>query len=146
MLDTQRESDLFCGIMSYCKDVAFEDIVSDENLIMDRADNNESLENLLFEYGLFRFMYEAFKINHPKDNNESRKPHKKDRAQIRKDILKMPLGDVLDIFKDGLETAQIHNAGICAILTYAKTINELEEIIGGLIDLDEETDNLLTEG
>lgn len=65
MMDEQKEWDLFRHIMSYNKDVAFEDIVGDENLIRDRADDNEALENLIFEYGLFHFVEEAYKVHHP---------------------------------------------------------------------------------
>ena len=65
MMDIQRDSDLFCQIMSYSKDVAFEDIVGDEILLRERADDNEGLENLIFEYGLFKFVEEAFEMRHP---------------------------------------------------------------------------------
>lgn len=70
MLDTTKETDLFLVIMEHCNDLAFEDIVGDEILIRDRADNNEALENLIFEYGLLYFVEEAFKVKHPELNNE----------------------------------------------------------------------------
>ena len=59
------ESDLFTGIFTYCKDLVFEDTVQDEILIRERADENESLENLIFEYGLVSFVDSAFAITHP---------------------------------------------------------------------------------
>lgn len=61
----KNESDLFMGIFTFCKDFTFNDVKRDENAIRKIADDNESLENLIFEYGLFHFVEEAYKVHHP---------------------------------------------------------------------------------
>lgn len=69
----------------------------------------------------------------------------KTREQIKKDVLAMPIGDILDHLKEGMETANKHG-DICATVLFATQINFLETLVGTFVDLDEETDNLFTEG
>jgi len=69
----------------------------------------------------------------------------KDRGQIRKDILAMPIGDILNEIKDSMDLAN-RCGDICATVSFANEINVLNEIIDGLVTVDEETDGLITEG
>ena len=69
----------------------------------------------------------------------------KSRAQIRKDILVKPIGDIIDKFKDSMDLAN-RSGDICATVSFANQINALNEVVDLLMVVDEETDNLLTEG
>ena len=69
----------------------------------------------------------------------------KDIGQIRKDILAMPIGDILNEIKDAMDLTN-RCGDICATVNFANEINVLNEIIDGLVTVDEETDGLITEG
>lgn len=65
MLDVKRESDLFCKIYSHCRDLEFEDMVQDEILLQERANEDATLKDTIFEYGLFHFVENSFGSKHP---------------------------------------------------------------------------------
>lgn len=65
MFNVQRESDLFCLIYSHCRDLEFEDMVQDEILLQERANEDETLKDIIFEYGLFHFVEKSFRSKHP---------------------------------------------------------------------------------
>ena len=69
----------------------------------------------------------------------------KDREQIRKEILEIPIGDIISSFRDSLMLAD-KCGDICATIRFANQINTLEDIVDLFVSIDEETDNLLTEG
>lgn len=65
MFDVQRESVLFCKIYSHCRDLEFEDMVQDEILLQERANEDATLKDTIFEYGLFRFVEQTYEMRHP---------------------------------------------------------------------------------
>ena len=65
MFNVQRESELFCKIYSHCRDLEFEDMVQDEILLKERTDEDATLKDTIFEYGLFHFVENAFREKHP---------------------------------------------------------------------------------
>ena len=65
MFNVQRESDLFCKIYSHCRDLEFEDMVQDEILLKERTDEDATLKDIIFEYGLFHFVENSFEVKHP---------------------------------------------------------------------------------
>lgn len=70
----------------------------------------------------------------------------KDRAQIRKDILAKPIGEIIDFIKEAMEDAADHHADFITLVNFSTDINHLERIVWDLVDIDEDTDNLITEG
>lgn len=70
----------------------------------------------------------------------------KDRGQIRKEILKKPIGEIIDYYKECLEAASEHNADLPTLVSFSNDINNLEKVVWDLVDIDEDTDGLITEG
>lgn len=67
-----------------------------------------------------------------------------DRVKSHKTVLSMTLKDVLLEYKDGMDLANKHG-DICTTVSFANKINFVQEIINDFMDVDEETEGLITE-